>query len=156
MSCISPIEYENTNEINNIPLRTIIPMEEYNEPPISLEQTSYQWASRMHPQSVPISTQPVADGNILSPRNEMHFTSGIPMDKCYSIGTNRANRTNGRVECTPTQPLADGRCVSPIEYQWNTTCSNGRVECTPTQTEANRNNLSPSNEMHFTNRIPIE
>ena len=46
--------------------------------------------------------------------------------KCYSIGTNRTNRVNGRVECTPTQP------------------------------EANRNILSPRNEMHFTNRIPTE
>ena len=47
-------------------------------------------------------------------------------NKCYSIGTNRTNRTNGRVECTPTQPEADG------------------------------NILSPSNEMHSTNGIPME
>ena len=40
-----------------------------------------------------------------------------------SIGTNRTNRTNGRVEYTPTQPEADG------------------------------NILSPRNEMHFTNGI---
>ena len=50
-------------------------------------------------------TQPETIRNILSPRNEMHFTNGIPMNKCYSIGT---NRTNGGVECTPTQPVADG------------------------------------------------
>ena len=43
-------------------------------------------------------------------------------NKCYSIGT---NRTNGRVECTPTQP------------------------------GASRNILSPHNEMHFTNGILI-
>ena len=47
-------------------------------------------------------------------------------NKCYSIGTNRTNRTNGRVECTPTQP------------------------------EANGNILSPCIEMHFTNGIPME
>ena len=91
-------------------------------------------------------------------------------NKCYSIGT---NRTNGRVECTPTQPEADGnilspyiiRCISLIEHQWNKCYSigtnrrnrtNGRVECAPTHPEANGNIVSPCNEMHFTNRIPIE
>ena len=90
-------------------------------------------------------------------------------NKCYSIGT---NRTNGRVECTPTQPEANRnilspllRCISPMEYQWNkcySICTNhtnrtdGQVECTPTQTEANINILSPGNEMHFTNGIPME
>ena len=47
-------------------------------------------------------------------------------NKCYSIGTNRTNPTNGRVEYSPTQP------------------------------EADRNILSPSNAMHSTNGIPIE
>ena len=44
----------------------------------------------------------------------------------YSIGTNRTNRTNGRVECTPSQP------------------------------EADENILSPHNNMHFTNGTPVE
>ena len=57
------------------------------------------------------------------------------------------------------------RCISPIEYHWNkcysidtnrTNRTNGRVECTPTQPEANGNSLSPRNQMHFTNRIPME
>ena len=58
----------------------------------------------------------------------MRFISPIEhqWNKCYSIGTNRTNRTNGRVECTPTQP------------------------------EADRNILSPRNEIHFTNRTPME
>ena len=50
----------------------------------------------------------------------------LPMEyqwnKCYSIGT---NRTNGRLECTPTQP------------------------------EANGNILSSRNEMRFTNGKPM-
>ena len=52
--------------------------------------------------------------------------------------------------------------ISPMEYQWNkcyfigTNRTNGGVECTPTQPEANRNILSPENEMHFTNGIPME
>ena len=33
---------------------------------------------------------------------------------------------------------------------------NGRVACTPTQPVADGNNLSPRNEMHFTNGIPME
>ena len=58
-------------------------------------------------------TQPETNRNILSPRNEMHFTNGIyQWNKCYSTGTNRTNRTNGRVECTPTQPVADGNILS--------------------------------------------
>ena len=68
-------------------------------------------------------------------------------NKCYSIGTNRTNRTNGQVQCTPTQPEAKGN-ISPrndmhssIEHQWNkyysigtnrTNRTNERVECTPT------------------------
>ena len=32
-------------------------------------------------------TQPEDNINILSPCNKMQFTYGIPMDKCYSIGT---------------------------------------------------------------------
>ena len=47
-------------------------------------------------------------------------------NKCYSIGTNHTNRTDGRVECPPTQP------------------------------GANVNILSPRNEIHFTNGIPME
>ena len=47
-------------------------------------------------------------------------------NKCYSIGTNRTNRTSGQVECTPTQ------------------------------TKADRDILSPHNKMHFTNRTPME
>ena len=43
-------------------------------------------------------------------------------NQCYSIGT---NRTNGQVECTPTQP------------------------------EANENILGPHHEMHFTNGINV-
>ena len=43
-----------------------------------------------------------------------------------AIGTNRANSTNVRVECTPTHPEADG------------------------------NILSPRNEMHFINGIPVD
>ena len=87
-------------------------------------------------------------------------------NKSYSIGT---HRTNGRVECIPTHPEANRmilfpvmRCILPMEYQWNkgysigTNRTNGRVECTPTQPEANGNILSPRNEMHFTNRIPME
>ena len=87
--------------------------------------------------------------------------------KCYSIGTNRTNRTNGREECThtqlkPTEIFPVMRCISQIEYQWNkcysigTNRTNGRVECNPTQPEGNRNILGPRNEMHFTNRIPME
>ena len=34
----------------------------------------------------------------------------MQMDKCYSIGT---NRTNGEVECTPTEPKAIGNILSP-------------------------------------------
>ena len=91
-------------------------------------------------------------------------------NKWYSIGTDRTNRTNGRVECTPTQPEANRnnlspsvRCILPIEYQWNkgysigtnrTNRNNGRVESTPTQPEADGNILSPRDEMHFTNGIP--
>ena len=45
------------------------------------------------------------------------------MNKCYSIAT---NRTNGRVECTHTQP------------------------------ETNRNILSLRNEMHFSNGILVD
>ena len=57
------------------------------------------------------------------------------------------------------------RCISPIEYKWNkcysigtnrTDRTNGQVECTPTQPEGNGNMLSPHNEMHFTNGIPME
>ena len=44
----------------------------------------------------------------------------------HSIGTNRANGTNGRVECAPTQ------------------------------VETIANILSPHNDMHFTNGIPID
>ena len=47
-------------------------------------------------------------------------------NKRFSIGINRTNRTNGQVGRTPTQP------------------------------KANRNILSPHNEMHFTNEIPVE
>ena len=55
-------------------------------------------------------TQPETIRNILSPRNETHFTNGIQLNKCYSIGT---NRINAGVECTPTQPVADGNILSP-------------------------------------------
>ena len=62
--------------------------------------------------------------------------------------TNRTIGTNGRVECTPTQPDDIGnisRYISPMEYQWmechctgtsRTIGTNGRTECTPTQPEA--------------------
>ena len=43
-----------------------------------------------------------------------------------SHGTNHTNRTNGQVECTPSQP------------------------------EAEENILSPRNDMHFTNGMPLE
>ena len=49
-----------------------------------------------------------------------------------------------------------------MEYQWNkcysigTNRTNGQVECTTTRPEADRNILSPYNEMHFTNGIPME
>jgi len=46
--------------------------------------------------------------------------------ECYSIGINRTIGTNGRVERTPTQPEPIG------------------------------NILSPHNEMHFTNGIPMD
>ena len=51
-----------------------------------------------------------------------------------------------------------------MEYQWldrysigtnRTIGTNGRVECTPTQVETIENIISPHNEMHFTNGIPI-
>jgi len=32
--------------------------------------------------------------------------------ECYSIATNRTIGTNGRVECTPTQPEAIGNILS--------------------------------------------
>ena len=57
------------------------------------------------------------------PSTEMHFTNRYQRNKCYSIST---NRTNGRVECTPAQP------------------------------EANGNILSLRNEMHFTYGIPVD
>ena len=50
-------------------------------------------------------------------------------NECYSIGTNRTNRTNR---------------------------TNGQVECTPSQPEAQGNILSPRNDMYFTNGIPLE
>ena len=34
--------------------------------------------------------------------------------------------------------------------------TNGQVECTPSQPEAEGNILSPRNDMHFTNGIPLE
>ena len=46
--------------------------------------------------------------------------------ECPSIGINRTIGTNGRVECTPTQPEAIG------------------------------NILSPCTEMNFTNGIPMD
>ena len=46
------------------------------------------------------------------------------------IGTNRTDRTNGQVECTPTEPEDNGNTLSSY---------------TPTD-----------NEMYFTNGIPIE
>jgi len=46
--------------------------------------------------------------------------------ECYSTGTNRTIGTNGRVDCTPTQPEAIG------------------------------NILSLYNKMHFTNGTPTE
>jgi len=93
-------------------------------------------------------------------------------NKCNSTGTNRTIGTNGRVECTPTQPEAIRniltckiRCISPMEHQSNkcnsvgtyrTIGTNGRVECTPTQPEASGNILSFYNKMHFTNGTPTE
>ena len=87
-----------------------------------------------------------------------------PWNKSYSIGTNRTNR---RVECTPTQSEANKNILSPPNemhftngipmdkcYSTGTNRTNGRVECTPTQPEANGNILSPRNEMHFTIGIP--
>ena len=100
---------------------------------------SYQWTSRMHP-----------------------YSTCSLMD---TIGTNTigTHRSDGRVECTPTQPETNRnnlspsmRCILLIEYQWNkcysigtnrTNRTNGRVECTPTQPEADG---SPSNKMHST------
>ena len=35
------------------------------------------------------------------------------MVECHSIGTNRTIGTNGRVECTPTQPKAIASFLSP-------------------------------------------
>ena len=61
----------------------------------------------------------------LNTMNVLHITNRYQWNKFYSIGTNRTNRTNGRVECYPSQPEADG------------------------------NILSPRNEMHFTNGIPM-
>ena len=46
--------------------------------------------------------------------------------KCHSIGTNRTNGINGRVECTPTH------------------------------VETITNVLSPHNDMHFYNGIPMD
>ena len=48
--------------------------------------------------------------------------------KCHFIGTNHTIGTNGREECTPTQPKALGNIVSPYNdmhafHLWNT---NGR------------------------------
>ena len=90
-------------------------------------------------------------------------------NKRYSIGANRSNRTNGRVECTTTQAEANGtilipimRCTSPMEYKWHkcysigTNRTNGPVECNPIQPDANKNIASPRNEMRFTNGIPKE
>ena len=81
----------------------------------------------------------------------------------------RTNRTNGRVECTLTQPEADRNILSPhyemhftngipIDkcYSIGTNRTSGRVQCIPTQPEANGNIVSPRNEMHFTNAIPVE
>ena len=50
------------------------------------------------------------------------------------------------------------RCILPMEYQWIDCYSigtNGRVECNPTQAEVIGNILSPHNELHFTNGIPM-
>ena len=41
-------------------------------------------------------------------------------------------------------------------YSIGTNRTNGRVECTPTQPEANGNILSPLNEKRFTNGMPME
>ena len=35
------------------------------------------------------------------------------MAECHSIGTNRTIASNGRVECTPTQPEAIGNILNP-------------------------------------------
>ena len=65
----------------------------------------YSIGTNRRVECTPTTIQPKATGNILNPHNEMHFTNGIPIVKCYSTGT---KRTNGQVECTPTQPAANG------------------------------------------------
>ena len=89
----------------------------------------------------------------------------------YSIGTNRTNRANGQVECTPSQPETVENILSarndthftngiPLEwmifhwyqsyqsYQWTS-----RMH--PSQPETVENILSARNDMHFTNGIPM-
>ena len=77
----------------------------------------------------------------------MHFTNGIPMNKCYFIGT---NRTNGRIECNPTQPEANRNIPSPHNEMHFTNRIND-IPLVPTQHEANGNIQSPHNEMRSTN-----
>ena len=82
-------------------------------------------------------------------------------NKSYSIGTNRTNCTNRRVECTPTQSEANRIILVPVMmmnkcYSIGTNRTNGQIECAPTQPEADENILSPYNEMHFTTGIPME
>ena len=77
----------------------------------------------------------------------MHFTIGIPMNKCYFIGT---NRTNGRIECNPTQPEANRNIPSPHNEMHFTNRIND-IPLVPTQHEANGNIQSPHNEMRSTN-----
>ena len=63
---------------------------------------------------------------IFCPHNEMHFTSGIPMNKYYSIGTNRTNHN-----------------------QWTRRMYPHSTSLKPTKI------FCPHNEMHFTSGIPM-
>ena len=75
----------------------------------------------------------------------MHFTNGMPLNKCYSIGT---NRTNGRVECTPTQPEANRNIVSPHNEMHFTKGIND-IPLVPTRPEVNIKNLQRKIHLHF-------
>ena len=118
----------------------------------------YQWnkcysigTNRTNGQIECTPIQPEADGNIPSPRNEMHFTNRINVTPLVPIiPMDKQNAPPHRLK------PKDNEMHFHQQNTNGTIRTSGQVQCTPTQPEANGNILSPDNEIHFTSGIPME